>query len=208
MAVRRKELISRAEYARRKGVAPRTIGKYCQRKIIPLHNDKIDPVEADKILAKFLVEPLGSGRRVSGNKTSKMAKQSIPDNIGPDLSFVYTPESERQTSSKSKNNKDLIDFSGGDRLTNTYVEARTREKNLKVELLELDLQLKKGEMVLSKDVEVAAFTLGRAVRDKMLNIPDRISAIVAAEMDEMKVRGLIMGEIERELMSVVPGDSN
>ncbi len=54
------ELISRAEYARRKGVAARTVGKYCQRKIIPLHDNKIDPEEADRELAKIVSMPLGS----------------------------------------------------------------------------------------------------------------------------------------------------
>ncbi|MBT6230205.1 MAG: hypothetical protein HOI47_26475, partial [Candidatus Scalindua sp.] len=58
----KRELISRAEYARRKGVAARTIGKYVQRKIIPLHDNLIDPEEADRELAKILIKPLGAGR--------------------------------------------------------------------------------------------------------------------------------------------------
>ncbi|MBT5306044.1 MAG: hypothetical protein HOL31_13315, partial [Candidatus Scalindua sp.] len=93
----KRELISRAEYARRKGVAARTIGKYVQRKIIPLHDNLIDPEEADRELAKILIKPLGAGRvRAKG-----MSCES----------------------------------SNGERLTNSYVEARTREKLLKVELL-------------------------------------------------------------------------
>ncbi len=114
MAVETKrELISRAEYARRKGVAAQMIGKYCQRKIIPLHDNLIDPEEADKELARILIKPLGA-KRVSAKGMS-------------------------------------CESSNGEQLTNSYVEARTREKQLKVELLELDLQLKKGEMVLTKD---------------------------------------------------------
>ena len=153
-----RELITRTEYARRRGVAPRTIGKYCQKEIIPLHDNKIDPVEADACLEEFLAEPLGSGRNGSS--------------IG------------------------------------SYTAARTEEKMLKIELLELDLQLKKGETVLVKDVEYAAFTAARDVRDKMLNIPDRICAIVAAETDEVKVREIIMKQIENELQSVVEGKFN
>ncbi|MBT6227740.1 MAG: hypothetical protein HOI47_13925, partial [Candidatus Scalindua sp.] len=79
---------------------------------------------------------------------------------------------------------------------------RTREKLLKVELLELDVALKKGEMVLTKDVEVAAFNAAREIRDRMLNIPDRISAIVAAESNEINVRDIINEQIENELRSI------
>ncbi len=158
-----KELISRAAYARRRGVAPRTIGKYVQKGILPVHDDKIDPVECDGLLNAYLVEPLGSGRQVS----PKVPKtQTAPE----------VPESKR-----------------------TFVEARTEEKRLKVELLELSVALKKGETVLVKDVEVAAFTAAREVRDKMLNIPDQVSAIIAGEMDELKVREIIMSAIESGL---------
>ncbi len=159
----KRELITRAEYAKRKGVAARTIGKYVQRKMIPLHKNKIDPEEADELLAKVLVQPLGSGRQTTAGKEAKAPKMSDLD---------------------------------------TYVGARTREKQLKVELLELDVQLKRGEMVLTKDVEFAAFSMARAVRDRMLNIPDRVAAILAAEHGESKVHKILINQIENELRSI------
>ncbi len=162
-----RELITRAEYARRRGVAPRTIGKYVQRGVLPVHDDKIDPEECDRLLKNYLVEPLGSGKRTPGKGNP--------------------PKSPNGNSGEVKN---------------TYVEARTNEKNLKVELLEMDLQLKRGEMVLTKDVEVAAFTAAREIRDKMLNVPDQVSAICAGEMDELKVRDIIMNAIESGLAGI------
>jgi hypothetical protein len=165
-----KELITRKEYARRKGVAPRTIGKYIQQGLIPLHDNKVDPIEADMCLSEVLVEPLGSGN----NPTNTGKKKSVPEAIND----------------------------GEGARPGTFIHARTREKEIKVEMLELDLQLKKGEMVLTKDVKVAAFTAAREVRDRMLNIPDRIAAIVAAETDEIKVRNIIMTQIEQELESL------
>ncbi len=162
-----KNLLSRAAYARLKNVAPRTIGKYVQRGIIPLHDDKIDPEEADRCLDAVLVEPLGSGRHPAPEETPA----TRPD-------------------------KDV------DNPTDTYTQARTAEKRLKVELLELDLQLKKGEMVLTKDVEFAAYTAARQLRDRMLNIPDRVAAIIAAETDEVKIRDLLTDHIESEIRSI------
>ncbi len=176
MAVETKrELISRAEYARRKCVAARTIGKYCQRGIIPLHDNKIDPEEADRELAKILITPLGSGW---ASAKSKSGGKGMDNGISNGES------------------------SNGERLTNSYTEARTREKLLKVELLEIDLQLKKGELTMTKDVEFAAFNAARAIRDRMLNIPDRISAIVAAASNEIKVRDIINEQFENELSSI------
>lgn len=165
-----KNLLSRAAYARLKNVAPRTIGKYVQRGVIPLHDDKIDPEEADRCLAKILVEPLGSGRHEP--------KEAIA------TSLVIDPDKAAPAS------------------MDTYTQARTAEKRLKVELLELDLQLKKGEMVLTKDVEFAAYTAARQLRDRMLNIPDRVAAIIAAETDEVKIRDLLTDHIESEIRSI------
>ena len=162
------DLLTRAEYAELKGVAARTIGKYCQRGVIPLHNDRIDPKEADAALEIFLVEPLGSGR--------------------PGDPVDITEEGTSQRKAKKNNN--------------SYTEARTQEKNLKIELLELDVALKKGEMVLTKDVEVAAFNAAREIRDRMLNIPDRVAAIIAAETDEVTIRNMLTGHIEGELQAV------
>jgi len=162
------ELITRAEYAIRKGVAGRTIGKYVQSGVIPLWDNKIWPEEADRKLDIFLVEPLGSGR---------IEKHAI-SNEGASIR-------------KTKQNNI------------TYTEARTEEKKLKIKLLELDVALKTGQMVLAEDVENAAFSAAREIRDRMLNIPDRVAAIVAAETDEVKVRDYIQREIENELTSVL-----
>ncbi|MEE9356252.1 MAG: hypothetical protein V3U75_11735 [Methylococcaceae bacterium] len=161
------ELITRAEYALRRNVAGRTIGKYVQSGVIPLWDNKIWPEEADARLEIFLVDPLGSGRH-------------NPDTV--------TDEGTSQRKDKINNI--------------SYTEARTEEKKLKIELLELDVALKKGQMVLTEDVENAAFSAARELRDRMLNIPDRVAAIVAAETDEVKVRDYITEQIEAELNAV------
>ncbi len=87
-------------------MAARTIGKYVQRKIIPLHDNKIDPVEADECLREHLAEPLGSGNHEFNTGKANPETPSLRDD-------------------------------------SSYTEARTREKNIKNEILELTLQLKK-----------------------------------------------------------------
>jgi phage terminase Nu1 subunit (DNA packaging protein) len=181
----KRKLITRAAYAKIKGVAPRTIGKYTQKGIIPLHDNKVDPVEADKILKEILVQPLGSGKQKGNTGKSQDGMKTIK--VPAEAKVIHKPT-------------DVGDYDGP--AVVTFVDARTREKLIKVELLELDLKLKKGETVLVKDVEFAAFTSARQVRDRMLNIPDRICAEVAAEPDEVKVRNIIIAQIENELRAL------
>jgi hypothetical protein len=171
-----RKLISRAAYARRRGVAPRTIGKYVQKGILPIHGDKVDPAECDRLLRDYLAQPLGSGRQIPRNGGKSVVSGTTAGMVKPPV---------RKTSN-----------------TITYAEAQTAEKKLKIEILELSLALKKSEMVLVKDVEFAAFTSAREIRDKMLNVPDQISAIIAAEPDELKVREIIMSAIESGLSGI------
>jgi hypothetical protein len=90
--------------------------------------------------------------------------------------------------------------SGGKK--SSFSEARTKEKRLQASLLELSYQEKSGALVKAKDVEVAAFSEARKLRDNMLNIPDRISALIAAEDDENVVRQIITDEIEKGLQNI------
>jgi hypothetical protein len=84
----------------------------------------------------------------------------------------------------------------------SFSEAKTNEKRLQVSLLELNYQEKAGELVKAKDVQVAAFNEARKLRDNMLNIPDRIAALIAAEDDENAVRKIITDEIEKGLQNI------
>jgi hypothetical protein len=207
MTTENKELMTRAAYANYRGVAPRTIGKYVQREIIPLHGNKIDPDEADKCLADHLPLGLGSGKQ-NLEPEQEVYDTAVydmwPDEPEPVKSKCVKRFDERMEKvEKLPKPQEKAQKTGkkSDKVTKneTYSEVRIKEKQLKVELLELDLQLKRGQMVLTKDVEFAAFTQARKIRDKMLNIPDRISALLAAESDELKVREILVKDIELEL---------
>jgi hypothetical protein len=50
------------------------------------------------------------------------------------------------------------------------------------------------------EVEVAAFNKYRTFRDRMLNIPDRLAAVLAAETDPVKVHGLLSTETREALL--------
>jgi hypothetical protein len=62
---------------------------------------------------------------------------------------------------------------------------------------EMELKKELGHLVHVDDVRALAFRIGRQIRDGMLNIPDRLAAIIAAEPDGD--RALLTAEIEQVL---------
>jgi len=81
----------------------------------------------------------------------------------------------------------------------TYKQAKIMLINYQAKLAELTYKEKIREIVKAKDVETAAFNTARNVRDQLLNIPDRIAAIVAAESDKRKVHKILQNEFEKAL---------
>lgn len=81
----------------------------------------------------------------------------------------------------------------------SFHEARTLKERYHAALLKIELDEKTGRLVEAGAVEVAAFNKARQVRDSLLNIPDRISPILAAERDPAKVAELLTAEIRQAL---------
>lgn len=91
--------------------------------------------------------------------------------------------------------------------TRTLLNARTDREFIRIErerfqvkLRELEYLQKTGKLVLKSQVEETVFNLFRALRDGMLNIPERLSGVLAAEADERVVYQTLRGEIERVLL--------
>jgi hypothetical protein len=80
-----------------------------------------------------------------------------------------------------------------------YAKARAIKENYNARLAKIQYEEKIGKLVNSDEVAVAAFNKGRILRDVMLGLPDRLAAILAAEMDEAKVHDLLDTEIRAAL---------
>lgn len=86
------------------------------------------------------------------------------------------------------------------RVSNTSLEAeRTRLTKLKADRAQHDLAVVKGQYLPVDEVKVAAFNKGRTVRDGLLNIPNRVSSVLAAESDPLKVSQVLEKEIRQAL---------
>ena len=81
---------------------------------------------------------------------------------------------------------------------------RRESEKLNLRLKEIELQDREKEIVLTAEVERQAAECALKVVEGMLTIPDRVSAIVASEKSENKVRKLLTAEIKNALLDVNP----
>ncbi len=81
----------------------------------------------------------------------------------------------------------------------SFHEARTVKERFTAALRKLEYEEKSGKLVDAETVKLAAFNKARAVRDTLLNIPDRIAPILAAEADEAAVNKILATEIRSAL---------
>lgn len=81
-----------------------------------------------------------------------------------------------------------------------YARARAVRENYMARLAKIDFEERSGKLVSRDEVQVAAFNKFRTFRDGMLNIPDRVAAVVAAESDASKVHTSLTMEIRKALL--------
>ncbi len=80
-----------------------------------------------------------------------------------------------------------------------YNKARAVREHYQARLAKLEFEEKTAKLIAADDVKVAAFNLFRRYRDHMLNIPDRLAAILAAESESAKCYEILAGEIRKAL---------
>jgi len=87
-----------------------------------------------------------------------------------------------------------------------YTKARAVREHYQARLAKLEFEEKTGKLVDSDSIKVAAFNLFRQFRDGMLGIPDRVSAMVAAESEEARVHRILTDEIRKALNDFADSD--
>lgn len=81
----------------------------------------------------------------------------------------------------------------------TYAEARAKHEKFKMRLAELELEQREGKLVEADVVQRESFKAARQVRDALLNLPDRVAGVLAAETNQFKVHQMLTKEIRRAL---------
>ena len=80
-----------------------------------------------------------------------------------------------------------------------YTKARAVREHYQARLAKIEYEERVGNLVSKDEVQIAAFNKFRAFRDAMLNIPDRIAAMLAAEPEEAKCYEILATEIRKSL---------
>jgi hypothetical protein len=80
-----------------------------------------------------------------------------------------------------------------------YTRARAVREHYQARLAKIDYEERVGKLVSKDEVQVAAFNKFRQFRDHMLNLPDRLAAMLAAESDAAKCYEILAIEIRRAL---------
>lgn len=81
----------------------------------------------------------------------------------------------------------------------TYVQARTGNELAKLKIQKLKIDELEGKLISADKARADSFLFARSIRDQLLSIPDRVSAILAAEKDERKVYLRLQEEIKLAL---------
>ncbi len=92
------------------------------------------------------------------------------------------------------------DPSGESFSVSQYTKARAVREHYQARLAKLEYEEKVGSLVSKDEVKVEAYNKFRTYRDGMLNIPDRVSSVLAAESDAAKVHAILTAEIRKALL--------
>ena len=174
MASPERELISQREYARRRGISHVAVGRAVASGRITTIDGKIDPAVADR-------------------EWAENTDQSKPRN-----SVTGEPRRTKAPDAPSA----PMDLSGGDEgsgpsVAAGYARARAARELYQAQHAKLDLDRERGILVRADEVKVGAFTMARKSRDLLMALPERLSAVLAAESNAAEVQRLLEDEIER-----------
>lgn len=178
------EPLSLRGYARHRGVSLRAVQKaVASGRIKTLEDGRIDPQAAD--------EQWTRNTAPRPQRPTEAANPPLTRNTHH-RSELPKPNSIREESREPSRLDSAFDFA----------RARAVRENYEARLRKLEFEERSGRLVNRDEIEVAAFNRFRMYRDAMLNIPDRLSAQLAAETDPARVHELLTEEIRRALNEV------
>jgi hypothetical protein len=80
-----------------------------------------------------------------------------------------------------------------------YTRARAVREHYQARLAKLEYEERVGKLVSKDEVQVSAFNKFRQFRNQLLNLPDRVAAMLAAENDSAKVFEILSNEVRQVL---------
>jgi hypothetical protein len=180
MAKKAAEWVTQSEFARRLGVSQPRIAFF-------LREGRLSG--ATKRLNNRILIDVEKGKKILETRIDPMNPSKIREAVR-NLS-----EGEKKEAVKT----------AGVRTTLDYSQARTLNEQYKAAIKKLEYEEKTGKLINAEVVKAAAFDCARRTRDAILNVPDRVSALLAAESREGAVRSLLTAELRSALEELSQG---
>lgn len=172
---RKRELISQREYARRRNISHVAVQRAVNAGRISMVDGKIDPVQADREWRENTDQSKPRNRITGRPKHARVAgRPSEPMDFG-----------------------DAEGASGGNGTATGYAKARAAREVYQAQLAKLELDRQRAILIRADEVRVGAFNMARKVRDQLIALPDRVTAILAATDEPAEVQRILEEEIER-----------
>jgi hypothetical protein len=169
------ELVTMAEYARRRGCTEGAVRRAVKSQRITLIDGRLDPVAAD----------------VQWARNTRVRAGSRP----ADADHLRLPGASTQAGSASERDADRED-------PDAYWVVKARRERAEADIAELKLAELRGELVRAADVKASHARRLSALRDSILQLPARLAPVLAAEADAARCHDTLQAELHAVLAQV------
>lgn len=161
-------------YARSRNVsAPTIVSAIREGKIVPAKVDAVGPLIDPATADKSWYEKRGKKKRGA-------------------MELVGVPRDPEEMS-EDEADKTPVFTTDGVKVP-TFFQSKTLKEHFAAKRAELEFEKSAGKLIDAETVKRQIFELGRKARDRILAIPDRVSAMVAAEVEPAKVHAILAKE--------------
>ena len=85
----------------------------------------------------------------------------------------------------------------------SYAESKAKREHFLAELARLDVDQKKKDLIPVSDIKKSSFEIGRAIRENLSNLADRLASQIAGETDPQIIHRLLTEEHRAALEQLV-----
>lgn len=187
-------LVTPAEFALIKGVNRSTVCRALKDRIKAAIAYEKGKVMVDRDLALELWD-----RNTAPNNNAKISREPRPEPTPRVIPGGRLPADPAAAALMS-----AVMTTPDDQIPDRY-NSEARKVHYQAELAKLQTLKERGELVPAAEVKARWFEHGRAIRDNLLSIPDRIASQLAASTDAREVHVLLSQEITGALRVLANG---
>ena len=178
-------LITQAQFARKTKYSRARITQLVKQKVIILKNGKVDSAQAEAAIAANI----DRSRQLKSEAKAKTT-QSRQMDLLPNGKNGFNTDSQKGASATGFNNEQP---NGQPSLTDT----RRDHELLKMKLTEVQLKIRRGQLVPKGEAVKWVIALGSATKLAFLNLPRRLAGILKTLTDEKEIEILLRSEIQK-----------